>query len=62
MDRKITGWGRPCQNDSAYDFVDDPSVALDDRGDVGVVWVDQGRKNVLFRGPHAGLFGRAECG
>lgn len=37
------------QNDSRYDFVDDPSVAIDDRGDVAVVWVDQASKAVLFQ-------------
>jgi hypothetical protein len=37
------------QNDSRYDFVDDPSVAIDDRGDVAVVWVDQAAKAVLFQ-------------
>jgi hypothetical protein len=36
------------QNDSRYDYVDDPSVAIDDDGSVAVVWVDQGRKDVLF--------------
>jgi hypothetical protein len=37
------------QNESAYDYVDDPTVALDDRGDALVAWVDQGRKEVLFQ-------------
>ena len=37
------------QNDSRYDFVDDPSVAIDDRGNVAVVWVDQAAKDVLFQ-------------
>lgn len=37
------------QNDSRYDFVDDPSVALDERGDAAVAWVDQARKAVLFQ-------------
>ena len=36
------------QNDSRYDYVDDPSVAIDDEGSVAVVWVDQGRKDVFF--------------
>ena len=37
------------QNDSRYDYVDDPSIAIDERGQVAVVWVDQGRKDVFFR-------------
>ncbi|MBI2204261.1 MAG: exo-alpha-sialidase [Candidatus Rokubacteria bacterium] len=37
------------QNDSRYDFVDDPTVAIDDRGDVAVAWVDQARKDVLVQ-------------
>jgi hypothetical protein len=37
------------QNDSAYDYVDDPSVALDASGAAVVVWVDQRDKDVLFQ-------------
>ena len=37
------------QNDSRYDFVDDPSVAINERGEVAVVWVDQAAKAVLFQ-------------
>lgn len=37
------------QNESRYDFVDDPTVAIDDRGDIALAWVDQGRKDVLFQ-------------
>jgi hypothetical protein len=37
------------QNDSRYDYVDDPAVAIDDQGNMAVVWVDQKRKDVLFR-------------
>ena len=37
------------QNDSRYDFVDDPAVVLDARGDALVAWVDQARKAVLFQ-------------
>ena len=37
------------QNDSRYDFVDDPSVAMDARGNAAVAWVDQARKAVLFK-------------
>lgn len=37
------------QNNSRYDFVDDPSVALMANGDAGVVWVDQKRKDVFWQ-------------
>lgn len=37
------------QNESRYDYVDDPSVAIGDDGSVAVVWVDQGPKDVFFR-------------
>lgn len=37
------------QNDSNYDFVDDPSVALDAGGAAHVVWVDQRRKDVFYQ-------------
>jgi hypothetical protein len=37
------------QNDSRYDYVDDPSVAIAEDGAVALVWVDQGRKDVMFR-------------
>jgi hypothetical protein len=36
-------------NESRYDFVDDPTVAIDPRGGIAVAWVDQGRKDVLFQ-------------
>lgn len=42
------------QNDSRYDFVDDPSVAIDDSGNVAVVWVDQAAKDVFFAQVAAG--------
>jgi hypothetical protein len=38
------------QNDSRYDYVDDPAVALDDQGRAVVAWVDQGRKDVFVDG------------
>jgi hypothetical protein len=38
------------QNDSRYDYVDDPAVAIDDEGRAAVAWVDQGRKDVFFEG------------
>lgn len=37
------------QNESRYDYVDDPTVALDRQGDIYVAWVEQGRKDVLFQ-------------
>jgi len=37
------------QNESRYDFVDDPSVAIDEGGEIAVAWVDQARKAVLFQ-------------
>jgi hypothetical protein len=36
-------------NESRYDFVDDPAVAIDERGGIAVAWVDQARKDVLFQ-------------
>lgn len=37
------------QNDSRYDYVDDPTVAVDHRGDIYVAWVAQATKDVWFR-------------
>lgn len=37
------------QNDSRYDYVDDPTVTIDQRGNVAVAWVEQGRKDVFFQ-------------
>lgn len=37
------------QNDSRYDFVDDPTVAIDGHGRIVLSWVDQGRKDVFFQ-------------
>lgn len=37
------------QNDSNYDYVDDPSAALDARGAAAVAWVDQRRKDVFYQ-------------
>lgn len=36
-------------NDSEFDYVDDPSVALAENGQVGVVWADNARKDILFQ-------------
>lgn len=43
-------------NDSDFDFVDDPTVALLPDDDAGVAWVDHTRKDVLFQrfGPNGG--------
>ncbi len=37
------------QNESRYDYVDDPAVAIDDRGNIAVAWVAQARKDVFFQ-------------
>lgn len=37
------------QNESRYDFVDDPTVAWSPTGELAVAWVDQRRKAVLLR-------------
>jgi hypothetical protein len=37
------------QNDSRYDFVDDPTVALLPDGDAAVAWVDQAKKDVFWQ-------------
>lgn len=37
------------QNESRYDYVDDPTVAIDGRGGIAVAWVDQARKAVLLQ-------------
>jgi hypothetical protein len=36
-------------NDSDFRYVDDPSVAITEDGLVGVVWVDQARKDIFFQ-------------
>ncbi|MGH8723953.1 MAG: sialidase family protein [Burkholderiales bacterium] len=36
-------------NESRYDYVDDPTVAIDERGAIAVAWVDQARKDVFFQ-------------
>lgn len=37
------------QNESRYDYVDDPTVAIDEQGTISVAWVDQARKDVFFQ-------------
>src|SRR5919109_1448202 len=36
-------------NESRWDYVDDATVAIDERGGIAVAWVDQGQKDVFFR-------------
>lgn len=37
------------QNESRYDYVDDPTVDIDDQGGIALAWVDQARKDVFFQ-------------
>lgn len=37
------------QNESRYDYVDDPTVAIDNWGEVAVAWVVQDQKDVFFQ-------------
>lgn len=37
------------QNESRYDFIDDPAVAWSQRGELALAWVDQRRKAVLLQ-------------
>lgn len=37
------------QNASRYDYVDDPTVAIDGKGEIAVAWVEQGQKDVMFQ-------------
>jgi hypothetical protein len=36
-------------NESRWDYVDDATAAIDERGGIAVAWADQGQKDVLFR-------------
>lgn len=36
-------------NRSQFLFVDDPTVAVGEKGDIGVAWVDQSRKDIFFQ-------------
>ena len=36
-------------NESVWHFVDDPTVAITDQGNVGVAWVDHARKDIFFQ-------------
>jgi hypothetical protein len=42
------------QNESEYDYVDDPTVAITAAGDVFVAWVDQARKDMFLTRVPAG--------
>jgi len=59
--RPVT-WGEPVEiargkavrgpwlmNESAWHFVDDPTVALTDKGSAGVFWADHSLKDILFQ-------------
>lgn len=37
------------QNNSRYDYVDDPAVIIDERGNVALAWVEQASKDVFFQ-------------
>ena len=37
------------QNDSRYDYVDDPAIAMDSGGRIAAAWVEQARKDVFFQ-------------
>jgi hypothetical protein len=36
-------------NESEFDYVDDPTVAINEQGFVGVAWVDQPRQDIFFQ-------------
>ncbi len=36
-------------NESEYDYVDDPTVAINEQGFVGVAWADQSRQDIFFQ-------------
>ncbi|MCH7937702.1 MAG: exo-alpha-sialidase, partial [Proteobacteria bacterium] len=36
-------------NESEFDYVDDPTVAINERGFVGVAWADQSRLDIFFQ-------------
>ena len=55
-------WGEPIEvasgkalrgpwlmNESRWHFVDDPTVAIDDRGEAGVAWADHAGKDIFFQ-------------
>ena len=36
-------------NESEFHFVDDPTVAINEQGFIGVAWADQSRHNIFFQ-------------
>lgn len=36
-------------NESMFDYVDDPTVAIDEEGVVSIAWVDQSRQDIFFQ-------------
>jgi hypothetical protein len=36
-------------NESVWEYVDDPAVAITDQGNAGVAWAEQSRKDILFQ-------------
>jgi hypothetical protein len=46
------------QNESRYDYVDDPTVAIDADGEISVAWVEQKRKDIFFQRLRADGAGR----
>ena len=36
-------------NESEHDYVDDPTVAINEQSFVGVVWADQSRQDIFFQ-------------
>ncbi len=36
-------------NESEYDYVDDPTVAINARNFIGVTWADQSRRDIFFQ-------------
>ena len=41
--------GRWRMNESEFRYVDDPTVAINEQGDVGVAWTDQSQKDIFFQ-------------
>jgi len=36
-------------NESVFEYVDDPTVAINEEGFIGIAWVDQSRKDIFFQ-------------
>lgn len=41
--------GRWRMNESNFDYVDDPTVAINEQGFVGIAWADQSRQDIFFQ-------------